>query len=44
MKIHQDNEQHIDNSDKDLLANQIHGGSIFWQIQVKTRRIRGAWR
>jgi len=27
-----------------LLANQIHGSSIFGQIQVKTRRSRGAWR
>jgi len=47
MQIHQDNEQHIDNSDKDLLANQIHGGTIFGQIQIKTRRIRearGNWR
>ena len=44
MQVHQDNEQYISNSDEDLLANQIHGSSIFGQIQVKTRRSRGAWR
>ena len=44
MQIHQDNEQHISNSDEDLLANQIYGGTIFGNIQVKTRRSRGAWR
>ena len=44
LQIHQDNEQHISNSDEDLLANQIHGGTIFGNIQVKTRRSRGAWR
>ena len=44
MQVHQDNEQYISNSDEDLLANQIHGGTIIGQIQVKTRRSRGQWR
>jgi hypothetical protein len=44
MQIHQDNEQHISNSDEDLLANQIHGGTIISLVQTKTRRSRGAWR
>jgi hypothetical protein len=48
MQIHQDNEQHlrpaIQNSEEDLLANQIHGGTIIGLVQVKTRRSRGAWR
>ena len=44
MQIHQDNEQHISNSDEDLLANQIHGGTIIGQVQIKTRRSRGTWR
>ena len=47
MQIHQDNEQFIGNSDQDLLANQIHGGTIFGHVQTKTKRIRrarGNWR
>ena len=47
MQIHQDNEQLIGNSDEDLLANQIHGGTIFGHVQTKTKRIRrarGNWR
>ena len=44
MQIHQDNEQHIIDSDEDLLANQIHGGTIISLVQTKTRRSRGAWR
>jgi hypothetical protein len=44
MQIHQDNEQYISNSDEDLLANQIHGGTIIGKIEVKTRRSRGQWR
>ena len=48
MQIHQDNQQllrpGIQNSDLDLLANQIHGGTIIGNVQVKTRRSRGAWR
>ena len=44
MQVHQDNEQYISNSDEDLLENQIHGGTIIGQIQVKTRRSRGQWR
>ena len=43
MQIHQDNEQHISNSDEDLLANQIFGNTIFGNIQVKTRRSGDAW-
>ena len=44
MQIHQDNEQHISNSDDDLMANQIFGNTIFGQVQTKTKRRRGAWR
>ena len=48
MQIHQDDENLVHDdfkpSDTDLLANQIHGGAIFGQVQVKTRRSRGAWR
>ena len=48
MQIHQDNEQllgvPLNPSDEDLLANQIHGGTIISLVQTKTRRSRGAWR
>ena len=48
MQIHQDNEQKlrpaIQNSEEDLLANQIHGGTIIGQVQVKTTRSRGAFK
>ena len=44
MQIHQDNEQHISNSDDDLMANQIFGNTIFGQVQTKTKRRRGSWR
>ena len=44
MQIHQDKQLSFANSDADLLANQIHGGTIIGQVQVKTRRSRGAWR
>jgi hypothetical protein len=39
MQVHQDA-----NADTELMANQIHGGTIFGNVQVKTRRSRGAWR
>ena len=39
MQVHQDA-----NADTELMANQIHGGTIFGQVQTKTRRSRGAWR
>ena len=47
MQIHQDNEDllgELNPSDTDLLANQIHGGTIIGLVQTKTRRSRGAWR
>ena len=44
MQIHQDNEQHISNSDDDLMANQIFGNTIFGQVQTKSKRRRGDWR
>ena len=48
MQIHQDNEQllgvPLNPSDEDLLANQIHGGTIISLVQTKTRRSRGTWR
>ena len=44
MQIHQDNEQHISDSDDDLMANQIFGNTIFGQVQTKSKRRRGAWR
>ena len=39
MQVHQDA-----NADTELMANQIHGGTIFGQVQTKTKRARGAWR
>ena len=44
MQIHQDNEQHISNSDEDLLANQIHGGTIIGLVQTKSRRSGGTFK
>ena len=43
MQIHQDGSDNFARV-KELMANQIHGGTIIGQIQVKTRRSRGAWR
>ena len=43
MQIHQDGSDDFAR-DTELMANQIHGGTIIGQIQVKTRRSRGAWR
>jgi len=43
MQIHQDGANSFAR-DEELMANQIHGGTIIGQIQVKTRRSRGAWR
>ena len=43
MQIHQDGANSFAR-DEELMANQIHGGTIIGQIQVKTRRARGAWR
>jgi hypothetical protein len=43
MQIHQDGSNSFAR-DEELMANQIHGGTIIGQIQVKTRRSRGAWR
>jgi hypothetical protein len=43
MQIHQDGSDSFARV-KELMANQIHGGTIIGQIQVKTRRSRGAWR
>ena len=43
MQIHQDGSDSFAR-DEELMANQIHGGTIIGQIQVKTRRSRGAWR
>ena len=43
MQIHQDGSDNFAR-DTELMANQIHGGTIIGQVQVKTRRSRGAWR
>ena len=43
MQIHQDGASNFARVEE-LMANQIHGGTIIGQIQVKTRRARGAWR
>ena len=43
MQIHQDGSDNF-SRDEELMANQIHGGTIIGQIQVKTRRSRGQWR
>jgi hypothetical protein len=43
MQIHQDGSDNFAR-DTELMANQIHGGTIIGQIQVKNRRSRGAWR
>jgi hypothetical protein len=43
MQIHQDGSNSFAR-DEELMANQIHGGTIIGQIQVQTRRSRGAWR
>jgi hypothetical protein len=43
MQIHQDGSNSFARV-TELMANQIHGGTIIGQIQVKTRRSRGAWR
>jgi hypothetical protein len=43
MQIHQDGSDSFARV-TELMANQIHGGTIIGQIQVKTRRSRGAWR
>jgi len=43
MQIHQDGASNFARVEE-LMANQIHGGTIIGQIQVKTRRSRGAWR
>ena len=43
MQIHQDGSDSF-SRDEELMANQIHGGTIIGQIQVKTRRSRGQWR
>ena len=42
MQIHQDATG--EGFDTELMANQIYGKTIFGNIQVKTRRSRGAWR
>jgi len=43
MQIHQDGSDSFARV-QELMANQIHGGTIIGQIQVKNRRSRGVWR
>ena len=48
MQIHQDNEDllgdELNPSDTDLLANQIHGGTIIGLVQTKSRRSGGTFK